>query len=287
MNAEWKKKLISAQRAEITEYHIYTQLADRTKDENNAAVLRRIGNEEKKHADYWKTKTGVEVQPNGWKIFKTVTMARFLGLSFVLKQMEKNEGTGSKAYDDLANDFPETKMISEDEKRHEKELLNMLDEEGLKYVGSIVLGLNDALVELTGALAGFTLALGDTRIISLVGLVTGISAALSMAASDYLSSKAEGDDKAKKSAIYTGVAYFFTVILLILPFLLLTDKFIALPITLAIAVLIIFGFNYYISVAKDLNFKARFFEMTFISLGVATFSFLVGYGLKLMLGVNV
>ena len=287
MNAEWKKKLISAQRAEITEYHIYTQLADRTKDENNAAVLRRIGNEEKKHADYWKTKTGVDVQPNGWKIFKTVTMARFLGLSFVLKQMEKSEGTGSKAYDDLANDFPETKMISEDEKRHEKELLNMLDEEGLKYVGSIVLGLNDALVELTGALAGFTLALGDTRIISLVGLVTGISAALSMAASDYLSSKAEGDDKAKKSAIYTGVAYFFTVILLILPFLLLTDKFIALPITLAIAVLIIFGFNYYISVAKDLNFKARFFEMTFISLGVATFSFLVGYGLKLMLGVNV
>jgi VIT1/CCC1 family predicted Fe2+/Mn2+ transporter len=250
-------------------------------------VLRRIGNEEKKHADYWKTKTGVDVQPNGWKIFKTVTMARFLGLSFVLKQMEKNEGTGSKAYDDLANDFPETKMISEDEKRHEKELLNMLDEEGLKYVGSIVLGLNDALVELTGALAGFTLALSDNKIISLVGLVTGISAALSMAASDYLSSKAEGDDKAKKSAVYTGVAYFFTVILLILPFLLLTDKFIALPITLAIAVLIIFGFNYYISVAKDLNFKARFFEMTFISLGVATFSFLVGYGLKLMLGVNV
>jgi len=287
MDAEWKKKLMSAQRAEITEYHIYTQLADRTKDENNAAVLRRIGNEEKKHADYWKTKTGVDVQPNGWKIFKTVTMARFLGLSFVLKQMEKNEGTGSKAYDDLANDFPETKMISEDEKRHEKELLNMLDEEGLKYVGSIVLGLNDALVELTGALAGFTLALSDNKIISLVGLVTGISAALSMAASDYLSSKAEGDDKAKKSAIYTGVAYFFTVILLILPFLLLTDKFIALPITLAIAVLIIFGFNYYISVAKDLNFKARFFEMTFISLGVATFSFLVGYGLKLMLGVNV
>ena len=287
MDAEWKKKLMSAQRAEITEYHIYTQLADRTKDDNNAAVLRRIGNEEKKHADYWKMKTGVDVQPNGWKIFKTVTMARFLGLSFVLKQMEKSEGTGSKAYDDLANDFPETKMISEDEKRHEKDLLNMLDEEGLKYVGSIVLGLNDALVELTGALAGFTLALSDNKIISLVGLVTGISAALSMAASDYLSSKAEGDDKAKKSAVYTGVAYFFTVILLILPFLLLTDKFIALPITLAIAVLIIFGFNYYISVAKDLNFKARFFEMTFISLGVATFSFLVGYGLKLMLGVNV
>jgi len=287
MDSKLEKMLISAQRAEITEYHIYTQLADRTKDKNNAEVLRRIGNEEKKHAEFWKSKTGVDVQPYSWKIFKRVTMARFLGLSFVLKQMEKNEGTGSKAYDDLAVDFPETKIISEDEKRHEKELLNMLDEEGLKYVGSIVLGLNDALVELTGALAGFTLALSDTRIISLVGLVTGISAALSMAASDYLSSKAEGDDKAKKSAVYTGVAYFFTVILLILPFLLLTSKFIALPITLATAIFIIFCFNYYISVAKDLNFKARFFEMTFISMGVAIFSFLVGYGLKLILGVDV
>lgn len=287
MESKWQKMAMSAQRAEITEYHIYTQLADRATDKNNAEVLRRIGNEEKKHAEYWRSKTGVDIQPDGWKIFKTVTMARFLGLSFVLKLMEKKEGTGSKTYDDLAVDFPETKQISEDEKRHEKELLNMLDEEGLKYVGSIVLGLNDALVELTGALAGFTLALSDTRVISLVGLVTGISAALSMASSDYLSSKAEGDDKAKKSAVYTGVAYFFTVILLILPFLLLTSPFIALIITLATAVLIIFCFNYYISVAKDLNFKARFFEMTFISLGVATFSFLVGYGLKLVLGVNI
>ena len=163
----------------------------------------------------------------------------------------------------------------------------MLDEEGLQYVGSVVLGLNDALVELTGALAGFTLALSDTRIISLVGLVTGISAALSMAASDYLSSKAEGDAKAKKSAVYTGIAYLFTVVLLILPFLLLTNAIFALIATLIIAVLIIFSFNYYISVAKDLNFKARFLEMTFISLGVATFSFFVGYALKAILGVEI
>jgi hypothetical protein len=134
---------------------------------------------------------------------------------------------------------------------------------------------------------GFTLALSDNKIISLVGLVTGISAALSMAASDYLSSKAEGDPKARKSAVYTGVAYFFTVILLILPFLVITSKFLALGITLATAILIIFVFNYYISTAKDLNFKARFLEMATISMGVAAFSFFVGYALKFILGVDV
>ncbi|MFM2291445.1 MAG: hypothetical protein RIS29_1258 [Bacteroidota bacterium] len=287
MDQKILKLAISAQRAEITEYHIYTQLADRVKDKNNAEVLRKIGREEKKHAEFWQSKTNVDVKPDSWKIFRTVLLARFLGLSFVLKLMEKKEGTGSKNYDAIADIFPETKQISEDEKRHEKELLGMLDEEGLQYVGSIVLGLNDALVELTGALAGFTLALGDTKIISLAGLVTGISAALSMAASDYLSSKAEGDNRAKKSAIYTGVAYFFTVIFLILPFLTLSNKFLALGITLSTAVFIIFGFNYYISTAKDLDFKARFTEMTVISLGVAAFSFGVGYALKAVLGVDI
>ena len=44
-------------------------------------------------------------------------------------------------------------------KINESALLQLLDEEKLRYTGSIVLGLNDVLVELTGALAGLTLAL--------------------------------------------------------------------------------------------------------------------------------
>jgi vacuolar iron transporter family protein len=286
MDAKMMKAALAAQRNEITEYHVYTRLAEVCKDAKNAEVLRSIGEAERRHAAFWQTKTGREMKPDGLKVFRTVFMARLLGLTFVLKRMEKNEGTASKAYAGLNEAFPETKKISQDEADHERDLLAMLDEELLQYVGSIVLGLNDALVELTGALAGFTLALGDTKIISLAGLVTGISAAFSMAASDYLSSKAEGDPRASKSAVYTGVAYLITVILLILPFLLIASKFVSLAITLCIVVTIIFLFNYYLSVAKDLNFKRRFFEMTFISLGVATFSFFVGWVLKGVLGVD-
>jgi vacuolar iron transporter family protein len=287
MDNKTKRIVLKAQRNEITEHFIYMKLAEKCKDENNARILRRIGEQEKEHSIYWQSMTGIDVKPDGWRIFRTVLLAHLLGLSFVLKLMEKKEGTGSKRYSDISSVFPETARISKEESAHEKELLAMLDEEHLQYVGSIVLGLNDALVELTGSLAGFTLALGDTKIISLAGLVTGISAALSMASSDYLSSKAEGDERAKKSAVYTGVTYFFTVILLVLPYLLMTDKFAALVITLLVAVLIIFCFNYYISMAKDLNFKQRFLEMTLISLGVATFSFLIGYALKELMGINV
>jgi len=287
MDTKTKKLALKAQKAELTEYHIYNTLSAECKNKNNADILRKIGLQEKAHAIFWEGVSGEDVKPDKCRIWATVWLARILGLSFVLKLMEKREQMGSNLYKKLSAEFPEAENFAAEEEKHEHELLAMLDEERLRFVGSIVLGLNDALVELTGALAGFTLALNSNKIISLVGLVTGISAAMSMAASDYLSSKAENDPNAKKSAVYTGFAYLITVFLLILPYLLLADKFIALGITLITAILIIFLFNFYISVAKDLNFKARFFEMSAISLGVAAFSFFVGYLLKSILGVEI
>jgi VIT1/CCC1 family predicted Fe2+/Mn2+ transporter len=286
MNSSAIHAALIAQKNEITEYYIYTKLAEKCKDPKNAEVLRKIGEQERVHAGFWKEKTGTDIKPARLRIIITVFLARVLGLTFVLKLMEKKEGTGSRIYRDLALVYPEAEDLAREESTHERAILAMLDEELLTYIGSIVLGLNDALVELTGALAGFTLALGNTRLISLAGLVTGISASLSMAASDYLSSRAENDPRAKKSAIYTGISYIITVTLLILPFLLLQSKFLALGITLAIAVLIIFFFNYYISVSRDLDFKSRFLEMTLISMGVAAFSFFIGFILKTVLGVN-
>jgi VIT1/CCC1 family predicted Fe2+/Mn2+ transporter len=279
------KAALAVQRKEITEYYVYIRLAGFCKDPHNAEILRSVGEAEKGHAGFWRNRTGVHVRPQYFRIIWTVFLARVLGLTFVLKRMEKNEGTASRHYKELIGDFPEVLPLVEEEAVHEQELLAMLDEERLRYAGSVVLGLNDALVELTGALAGFTLALGETKLISLAGLVTGISAAFSMGASEYLSCKADGDSRAVKSALYTGSAYLITVIILILPFLLGPDKFTALGITLTLAVLIIFFFNYYLSTARDLNFIRRFGEMALISLGVAALSFCVGWVLKNLLDV--
>ncbi len=97
--------------------------------------------------------------------------------------------------------------MARDEQHHEEKLIEMIDEERLQYMGSVVLGLNDALVEFTGALAGFTLALNDTKLIALTGSITGIAAALSMASSEYLSTKSEKTHNKRpvKAAIYTGI----------------------------------------------------------------------------------
>ncbi|MBR5536151.1 MAG: VIT1/CCC1 transporter family protein, partial [Clostridia bacterium] len=164
--------------------------------------------------------------------------------------------------------------------------MDMLDEERLQYVGSMVLGMNDALVELTGSLAGFTFALQNTRLTALSGLIVGISATFSMAASEFLSARSEGRDDALKSCSYTGIAYLITVVLLILPYLVLDNVIGALICMLAIVILIIAGFTYYISVAKSEGFTRRFLEMAIISVSVAVVSFFVGILAKKFLGVD-
>jgi VIT1/CCC1 family predicted Fe2+/Mn2+ transporter len=151
----------------------------------------------------------------------------------------------------------------------------------------MVLGLSDALVELAGSLAGFTFALGDTKLVALSGLIVGISATFSMASSEFLSAKSEGRNDAFKSCTYTGVAYLLTVVALILPYVLLSNSIIALASMLAIIVLIIAGFTYYTSVAQDLKFGTRFFEMAGISVGVAIISFGVGILAKQLFGVDI
>jgi len=150
-----------------------------------------------------------------------------------------------------------------------------------------VLGLNDALVELTGTLAGVSFAFQKASLIALSGLVMGVAAALSMAASAYLSKRADGAKNAGKSSLYTGVAYIITVVVLVLPFFLFTDYVAGIALTLVFAVLAIMLFTFYVSVAKGYDFKRRFAEMAGISLGVAGLSFLVGVLVKWALGVSV
>lgn len=86
-------------------------------------------------------------------------LARVLGLRFAAKLMEKSEEGAQADCGQVAETIPEAAAVMRDEHDHENELTAMVDEERLRYIGSTVLGLNDALVELTGALAGFALAL--------------------------------------------------------------------------------------------------------------------------------
>ncbi len=282
-----KATLLAYQQTEITEYHIYTHLAHSITSTDNRSILERIAQQEREHYQVFKSYTKQEVQPNTRKIWFYYLISRIFGFTFGIKLMEKSEEKAQANYEEFVEMVPELKKIIQEENEHETVLIDLLDEERLQYTGSIVLGLNDALVELTGALAGLTLALQHSKLVALTGSITGIAAAFSMAASEYLSTKSE--DTAKnpiKASVYTGIAYIITVLILIFPYVFFGNIYLCLGLTLIAALLIIAGFTYYISIAKDEPFRHRFLEMAGLSLSVAALSFGIGILMRIFFGIE-
>ena len=267
---------------------LYAFMAKREKDEENKKLLKQMSKDETKHAAVWKNITKKNLKPSKLSIlwFKILTVV--MGYTFVVKKMQKQESLAQAGYEKMKQELPEAAEILEDERRHEKELYNMLDEERLHYIGAMVLGLNDALVELTGAIAGVTFALANTKLVALTAIITGVSATFSMAASNYLAERADNNPKALKSSIYTGMAYLVTVALLVLPYLLFpVDMYVpAFAVMLVTVILIIMFFNYYISVAKEEPFLKNFATMAGISLTVAIISYVIGILARQLLGIE-
>ncbi|HYA15620.1 MAG TPA: VIT1/CCC1 transporter family protein [Syntrophales bacterium] len=283
-----RRRLLVFQKNEITEHHIYNKLAQTVKSPENCRILKSIADDELRHYQQWREYTRRDMEPDKLKIWKYYLISRVFGFTFGVKLLEGGEEAAQDSYRYLRDVIPEADAIARNENEHETALLGLLDEEMLRYTGSMVLGLNDALMELTGVLAGLTLALRDTKLIALTGAITGVAAALSMGASEYLSTKTEEDGRSPlRASFYTIGAYIITVLILIFPYLILKNYYISLVCTLTGAVLIIAVFTYYISVARDLPFKRHFLEMAGLSFAVAAFSFVVGYIMRAFLSVDV
>jgi VIT1/CCC1 family predicted Fe2+/Mn2+ transporter len=288
INSDTRKTLLVLQKAEATDRLVYLRMAKMEKHPKYKEILTKIANDEAEHYANWKKYTGVDIAPNRVKVFFYSLLIILLGYTFVLRTMENGENRAAAAYGRLHGAIPEIESAISDELRHEELLADMLDEERLHYIGAVVLGLNDALVELTGAIAGLTFALANTRLVALAAIITGIAATMSMAASNYLAEKTEGKAHPLKSAIWCGLSYLVTVAILVTPYLLLdNDEYlVALGIMLVCCVLIIFAFNFYISVAQKQPLWSRFGQMAAISLGVAGISFVMGLLAKALLGVD-
>jgi len=286
LDEEIKELILKYQKDEITGYHVYMNLARSEKNSENKNILNKIAKTELGHYNYWKNYTGTDIaeNKNEIRIFKII--AKLFGMTFAIKLLEKGEKDAQEHYNKLSKFIPDLNILINDEMEHEKKLIDLLNEERLKYVSSIVLGINDALVELTGALAGFTFALQIPGLIAITALITGIAAAMSMGASEYISTKTEETDKGPvKASLYTGSAYMLSVILLIFPYFIIPNVYLSLLWAIGNSILVILLFTYYISIAKDLNFKKRFLEMALISLGIAIISFFIGFLINLFIPI--
>lgn len=282
------KKILKQQQNELNAHYIYTELAKIADDDHNKTILENIAKDELWHYAFLKKITGKDIKQNRGTISRFITLAKIFGLSFALRLLEREESQTADYYESIEKDYPGIAKIKADEIRHEVELIGILKDKRLDYAGAIVLGLNDALVEFTGTLAGLTFAFANNIIVGSTGLIMGIAASLSMAASGYLASREEDhtDTNPITAAIYTGLSYIITVAFLVFPYFIQSDPYVALGAMLLTTVAIIALYTYYISVAKNISFKKRFLEMGAISLGVAVLSFGIGLVVKHYFGIS-
>lgn len=286
------KVLLHAQKLEATHLNVYEFLEKKENDPQNQIILQKLKNNEQEHYKLFKSVTKKDCKPSKFSIFFYKAITNIFGITFGIKLMEKSDAQFSKYLPDIKKSYPELYSAYCNEKHDEYELINTFNEERLQYIGSTVLGLNDALIELTGVLSGLSLALQKPQLIAIIGLITGISASFSMAASEYLSVTSEKDNDQNtlnpiKASVYTGLAYIVTVLILILPFFIFTNVVYSLSIMFFSVIGIILFFTYYTSIAQDAPFKKRFFEMVFLSMGVALLSFALGYAIKRIFGIDV
>ena len=285
-----QRGLLKIQKGNYLAHLLYKYLSGKANNPEHARIFSELSQWEFKNYRLFVAHSGIESKRPTLRL-RGLSILRFLfGHTFVVKLAELGERHAEAGYatDPLREHYPEDiEKMQRDSGMHEQALIGMIDEKRLNYLGSIVLGLNDALVELTGALAGLTFAFQDSRLIALTGLITGIAASFSMGASEYLSQNTDEAEGALTSAAYTFLSYVVTVAVLIAPFLLLSNPYVALATSLALALSIIALFSYYISIVKEYSFSSRFTGMAVISLGVAVLSFGVGVIVKVGLGVDV
>lgn len=288
-NKENLKKALTQQQNEINDYTIYKALSQLQTDKQNKEIFEKIANEEKHHYNFWYKITNRDLKPQKLLVWWYLLLVRVFGTSFALKSLEKRESTAEEFYKELFEIYPESRNIYHQEVQHEFELIDMLNDKKLVYAGAIVLGMNDALVELTGTLSGIAFAFEKSIVVGLTGLIMGIAASLSMAGSAYLEAKENPSETIKPLtySLYTGVSYILTTAILVLPFFIFETMAYSLIVMFVCAFLAIVSYTFYISVAKDLSFSKRVIQMSAITFGVALISFFIGYIVKTYFGIEI
>lgn len=280
--------ILKFQEEEITQSLFYERIAKSLKGKNRE-VLEKIAMDEKDHYERLKRYTGKDVSPKKLRLLKFFLLWKMFGLTFIIKLMEKGEEKAQEGYERFLPYIPDLDKIFRDEEEHERELMDMIDEKRLKYVSSMVLGISDAIVELTGAIAGLSFAFQNSELVGIAGMITGIAAALSMSVSEYLSQKSELEEGKSplNAAIYTGFAYIIAVFFLVMPFFVLERVFLSLSLSLLNALFIIALFTFFVSIIKEKSFKKTFLEMALLSFSVAGISFLIGALARKFLGIEI
>lgn len=256
---------------EWSDHTLYERLS-KTVDSDSpfATVLKELSATEQRHFEFWRRYVpGEEPKLAKLKLYWVLFLRRFLGLTFATRYLDRHEEKVVKEYQALAGLIPESDMAAfgemvEDEREHEKAFALKVESSAVRYISFVVLGLADALVEISGIHAGSLGFYDRTEIAGLAGVIAGGAASLAMASAAYAQAKQGFKGSARLSASYTGVSYFVTAISLATPYFLTSDMVLALSTSLSLAVIILAVTTWYSVVIQEKAFMKDFAEILLI-----------------------
>ena len=232
------------------------------------------------HYRFWSRYNSEKPSADAFKIRLMKLLRRVLGLTFTLRYLERKELRSVHKYKEITHLFPPSgkkvlRQIIADEEQHRKEF-NRRFKGRITYISFIVLGLADALVEIAGIHAGALGIYNSTEVAGLAGIVAGAAASIAMASAAYAQAKTGFKGSATISAIYTGISYFVTAVILATPYFLTKAMVGALSASLLLAVVLITFISFYESVISGSQFKKDFVEITSIMFGATVALYLIG-----------
>ncbi|MEE9268075.1 MAG: VIT1/CCC1 transporter family protein [Thermoplasmata archaeon] len=185
---------------------LYETLAKREGDSPRGAQLKELADFEERHATIWENlivhlRRRVPRKVRLWEHRLLIWLARVFGVGTVLPILHRIEVDGIRRYRDQASRWkdPAAKEafdeILADEVSHEIDLFETMRESGRSggTLRSAVLGANDGLGSILALVVGVAAAGISAPVVVIAGVAGLIAGAVSMAASGYISVKAEQD----------------------------------------------------------------------------------------------
>ncbi len=290
--APTRKELINYCEDEYTDHLVYKKLAAREKISERKEILQQLSQQEEEHYQFWKDVLNGYV-PRSRRFFLNfvVLLRYFFGLTFAVKFLERHEKQVIEEYRRIQPQFDGEvgarleRMIA-DEEKHEDFFIGQINEGVVKYLGFIVLGLADAIIEITGVHAGFLGVTSSTTMAGVAGLIVGFAAAISMGTAAYLQAKQSTERNPLTSALITGFSYILAVVALALPYFLTHHMLAAFIISLVMAMLLTAYFTFYSAVLFERHFGKEFLESSLLTLGTAVATYLFGEFLGRIFGIH-
>lgn len=277
---------------EFQDYKVYERLS-KSVGGTFSETLSQLAAMEKRHMEFWQRYVPEE-RPKARRLslYWIAFLRNVLGITFVTRYLDRHETKVIHQYRAAAALIPQEDkaafdQVIADEELHERELGKSVETAAVQYISFIVLGLADALVEITGIHAGSLGIYSSTKIAGLAGVIAGGAASLAMSSAAFAQAKQGFGGSARMSAIYTGVSYFVTAVTLASPYFLTKNMLEAISVSLTLAVIILALSTYYSSIISEKPFTRDFLEIALFMFGVTVALYLGGTAIGIATGVKV